>query len=692
MILALAAALLVGSPTVVVLERGPDFPTVRDTFVNASEPDRNYGRDWQLEAGDSRAILIDFDHLESRLGSGAKIVSAKLVLQKAGPGAATLKRCAVLADPWIEGGGRRALGQLGFTRPGTPRLELGTTWKVRGMSPTANEWQGRGAAGPSDAATISGATLVDHEDSVEITGLAGAVQQELDQPGGSFGFVLNVQTAAAFFSSDAPAGRPRLVLEVESGPVPKAPDLRFSPFTRSGDQLKFDIENGGGRESQKATLRVWQNGRRLADQQIPSLGSGEHASFAVSADLSKDHLDLAILHEGIEGSRANNSASYTGGGVDVGASADNLAAVSDAVRQMNEVWLPLSRTSFAPDGPRVRVNLIASATALAGDPVTGIRAALGLPDWRTCAMTKSGFPTDPYPGLAGGDRRDDTAFSPLLPLTYDIARNELAEDGSVQDENFLSMTDVAILERVASIPKSVIARLVDATGSPLAGSAVAIVDPERKVLAKLQTNADGYVNVDPQWFAGSMTGIVGVVATTKSGAASGTIKAWHAVDAAARAGRSLAMLKVGMVPLANASGTNVALRRPIIATSLESATTKVLTDDKTDEGISFDAGASFTLDLGRDHLIGSVQVVFTGPIRPSELRLSAWNTGQTEASQRPLATATSLGWLAQNYGAVEGSTRTVTLSFTTQPVRYLKVALGKGSASIVEIRALVPEN
>lgn len=90
---------------------------VRDTFISQAAPTVNYGRDWLLEGGPEKTIFLSFEGLAGLVPANMEIAEAELVLTKEF-GDAEGAKVRSLAQPWIEGGGRRGLATLGYERPG----------------------------------------------------------------------------------------------------------------------------------------------------------------------------------------------------------------------------------------------------------------------------------------------------------------------------------------------------------------------------------------------------------------------------------------------------------------------------------------------------------------------------------------------------------------------------------------------
>jgi hypothetical protein len=243
---ALALALAVPSePASVTLVRGGPgdaafrYWAVRDTFLDANEPDRNFGRDLLLEGGPQKTILIDFGDL-ARMTEGRSIIGATLVLnQEIGP-AVTSVDVRRIGKAWREGPFTRGLRNRTFSGDGVP-LPAGASWSRRDLADNAARWGSAGARDASDAIGIDGAKATSADGTLRIEGLAKAIEAARISPGVVHGIALRFREEVAFTSSDAPLRQPRLELTLgQPGSAPEIPDwpTKFASVT-SDDQPRL---------------------------------------------------------------------------------------------------------------------------------------------------------------------------------------------------------------------------------------------------------------------------------------------------------------------------------------------------------------------------------------------------------------------------------------------------------------------
>lgn len=234
----------------ITLVRGGEIPgrepgrywSCEDTTLDSAQPDENRGGDGILEGGPGKTILIKFGGLDRAIGPNRRVVSAKLVLKISGPDQPKLRAVHQMLVPWGEGP-IRTLGSLAPPTPGliaeTPRWS--STWKYRRAGSEPVSWQQTGANGPQDGIKIPTAALtVVGGDTCEISGLGPTVQTFYERWFRNQGFALTFDGATEFFSSNAGAPRPQLVIETEPAAPKTGPDLSVVLIERTPEFSRYD--------------------------------------------------------------------------------------------------------------------------------------------------------------------------------------------------------------------------------------------------------------------------------------------------------------------------------------------------------------------------------------------------------------------------------------------------------------------
>lgn len=700
MITVLAAAIL--APTSLELQRGADIGSglrywaVEDTFLDGGDQDRNYGRDALLTAGPGRMVLIRFGDLQRAIGGGRRVIEAELRLGIEIGSAPQLRAIARVLQPWGEGPGRRGF----FGRRDAPPAGQGpawsATWRHRHAEKQPIGWQRAGADGPNDLAPLQGATARVDGDELVIGGLGPAVQAMADAWYDNHGFGLQFANAVDFASSDAPQRRPRLLLKLEDSPAAAEPDLsvvgldvRAAP--NGAKDWVATIKNIGTSASRPCGGE-WRIGRRrtVPFQVVRALAPGESLEIILrttskpDADPRQTEVMAVVVPEGPDARRANNAAVSYENAVPVRLTASTadwraLAATfgvpeDDAFealfRLANDTVLPHSRFSFAPEGSLERLRLggllvvSESATPLrdATDWLRALFQAAGLSGYRDTHWDGAGTGLAPlrrtedlFPGLmGGGDTRDEGLLPEQLSLPYEPWRDPAILGAYLPSTDLLAATDVIQLAAwrgkagadrgswSGMIPKTTVVRVANAWNQPIADLEMEFFPAAGGTIPaipafKATTSARGVATL-PQPMDGANRLLL--VRATRGGVTEyGWLKAWHAVDAKARAGFDVAMVNL-VLPLPDQkvdTSANFALDR-LILDEAETAPARLATlvDGKADTVCEFAAGHKgwLEIDLGRDRPLGEVRLSFAGAGVWPEFDLRIYGTGERAAEAR----------------------------------------------------------
>ncbi len=390
---------------------------VEDTYLDATDPDSNFGGSFSLLGGPKQTILIRFGDLERIVGRDRRVRRAALVLTPVEVGTPALRSASRVLSSWTEGPLSTlaaALRKEEAKQPSDAAAQAprwSTTWNRRHAGELGAAWRQAGARAAEDAEPISGAELRPAEGAVSVEGLGPAVQTMIDRWYDNDGFALSFDQPIEFFSSQSPTGRPKLVLELEDSPKKSGPDLSVVSIDRTpeypasgpkawpadGEEVTYTahVKNVGTAASAPFTAEWVESGRSGATIQVQkSLQPGEETTFQTRRSFRMVKGDHRLLPVGLrihpaagDETEANDflEVQVDARPIDVAvppevASTLGIAPedwVQQQVRAWNDVVSPQSRYSFAPEGSleRVRVQAI-GVTILPADP--GVDATIQL--------------------------------------------------------------------------------------------------------------------------------------------------------------------------------------------------------------------------------------------------------------------------------------------------------------------------
>jgi len=484
-----------------------------DTYIDSQSPLENNGDSHVLEGGPGNTILLKFGDLET-LGRH-KVVKATLFLTPSAEGKPHLASIRSVNLPWGEGPMRRPF----FTNKALVAAPWSATWASRHSGVEGMEWQQSGATGPSDASTISGATLSDDGKEIAISGIEGAVQKMLDRWYDNNGFAIFFSAPTEFFSSKNVVSKPRLVLELADEAPSTGPDLSVTMIEakypdgvawppRDGTQVRYiaHVKNVG-HEPATGFAAAWSVREHLgASVEVSKpLAPGQDTTVEVTRPYqsnSNDHrqqgLGLRITPKGADATANNDYLEIQEGAIPVAAkqpvsnyhsfSGAPEDGVQESIRSLNNM-LAESKFSFAPEGVVERFRLD-PANAPKSDPSS---SQLPVPQqWLVDAglapyvklspkVTKLEGQdvlldsADRWPGLlGGGSTANDISVPGEIALPYVADYLEVFDLYELSGTGLLAATEVAQLndslgKQMArpKLPGTIIVRALDSDFEPL---------------------------------------------------------------------------------------------------------------------------------------------------------------------------------------------------------------------------------
>jgi hypothetical protein len=428
--------------------------------------------------------------------------------------------------------------------------------------------------------------------------------------------------------------------------------------------------------------------------------------------------------------------------------------IQHQVAVMNDVYLDRSRFSFAPEGARARLSIgkltiietgasipgktdgthqMVFAAGLPAGPtdrpfLAALGSAVGAPNLSGTEVTAAQNDVVPrgtadrYAGLMGyGDTRFEGMVPGMTVIPYEPYSNPVFDLNPLEPTGLFSATDVATLNgrldgtiaegALPPMPKTTIIRVFDLGGKPLPNVELNFFQTQNGRLANgapaftvvsgatgtaLLPNKDGLGPFGKLELNG--TNHTFLIRAVRNGVTEWAwIKAWQAMDTAARGTQAAAFLEARFnlpgAPLEN--GQNLAKER-IVTDNAQSLPAKLapITDEnpKTEATFSQKPGDWVEIDLGRDRTIGEIALLARPGKFWSKFDILAYATGQTPADALPWVKEVDFAWATGNRGdAVEGGNGVVSVPYRAQPRRFRYIRLvnrGGGAGELAEVKVI----
>lgn len=705
---------------------GPVKGPVEDTYIVQAQGDANFGRDLILVGGPGRAVFVR----DATLGmTGGRCESASLVMRVL-QGDGQVKSISRVLVPWGEGKGRRNLDLL------PPEMVGSITWKSSRAGESRWEEPGGGARKESEPVEGWKATATNGE--LRIEGLGPAVQKMIERGDRNYGFRIEFVNEVSLVSSEHLTDGPRF--EVKTAPAPASgADLEIMEISTSegakswpsdGTMVTWTakVRNSGDQPSTASTIEWSLNGARVSTADLAAIQPNQTASVEVKIPWKSNHKDhrqnqisAAVLAGSPDKTPANDWLSVGMNAVPVSGS-PNVKAVIDT---LNRHVLPQSRFSFAPEGVLERFRYVSSSD----------QAQINVTEEGSAASEiigkMAGLPKEMLvqPNGIGGahtafgitmDTRDDSLSIPGIPLPEYGWVDRFADQFPMPESGLLGKTEAALLNNMLgkigaerkplsfALPSSIIFRCFTATGTPLAAadfviSAINADGTPGKQLYKGKTMDTGAVfysaksagrdNIFDPIEPGSKSGFL-LIEATKNGQKEQKYLPWTLLFEDGQRGKSPAasiemrfQISDGAVDQENDS----ALGRPVEdGLSRFPAVLNSVVDGKLDTGVDMPkSGAPYWIevDLGRDKMIGEVELTFKGdPF--AQFSIVITKTGQTPDSGTP--------WIKEGNGlfraamSQQGTDGLVRLKYrgATSLGRYIRIVpTVNGPTQLVDVKA-----
>lgn len=715
----LLPALVVQSATV-DLYRGarlsaPGYWAVEDTYLDKSEANQDHGGGFTLTGGDGRTILIKFSDLARFVGKGRRVTAATLMLVPSGGEVPNLKSISAIDQPWGEGPATSLTRILNTieTQPTDVKPKVvasrgAATWNERRAGIAAWSSAGNPGGKPVEAKGEAG------EKAFEITGLAATVQGWLDRPWSNHGLSLSFAGNVEFFSSQAPSGRPRLVLTVEpfATTMQTKPDLAVVAITKDGPRWSARVRNVGTAPAPAAKATWWADGKPSPDVALDKpLGPGEETTVAYTgaeptADPQVPTLGLALTPATGDAASENDRLDVFAGGKPVNLKLAPGLNAAEVITVWNETVAPQSRFSFAPEGAKARVRLGTVETGADGaksllEALRQVGRQLGLPEIAPSPVVGRGS-EDLYPGLMGyGDTRFEGTIPGKLALPYEPYPDPPTETALLEPTDLLSASDVGRLSSPSDpfpMPRATLIRLTDLVGRSLAGLEVTLEQPGVPAV-KMTTSSGGTLILPSRGPDGPFgglkpdlsNGVITLRATQHGITETAFVKAWRLSDAFRRSGSPAVLMDIRMnlpmLPLESETD----LAKDKIATDStggEAARLAAITDDDdaTAAVLPDKPGSWVEIDLGRDRTLGEIAVrPGDGPFW-SRYDILVYSTGQRPEDALAWSSEPNSAWARRN----RAEAGWVSYRSPVQRIRYVRIVNRSGGPGTLAGFRVVP--
>lgn len=693
-------------------------------------PDANFGRSEIFISGPKHMVLIRPTDIRYQ-AQGRKVKSASLILPTSEVKAPAFNLVSLIRKPWFEGPGRA---------PGidTKEVRWAATWNHARSGKEGQKWQRAGLQGEQDVELLQGVSSSYVEGSVTLTGLGPALQQMIDQPDRAFGIAFTTQDRAQFLSAEFGTDGPRFVVEWDSPAKNDGPDLQVTEISQTspmptlpeeGASLTWEakVRNIGTQPSAPGTVRWTLRWDEQGTANLPSVGPGETAVATITLPYRRDadkrlwNLGARVEATG-DTNPDNNYKEVALGAIPVAlASGDGerQAALTQTIDFLNMHVFPMSRFGFAPEGVTERVRYVsdpARALRVVNPDQISVKSVvsslLGLPEivWNHTGATPPaalGLTADsrdewgyigaiPFPELYWPPR---ILGQPVMPVTGLLGRNESAALMALSGKNEANPLGSLQTANVLII------RLFDSGGRAIKNAKATIYQPKGAengpIIAETELTGGGSILLTPRSFKDSRETLFGPLAADGSNSwiyvefeANGDkVSRWisymQLLAETMRGAHSAASLEYRLMlpdfPINRAE--NMAKGRPAEDSyGRFPAELMALVDEDLTTSVDFPGEEGWVeFDLGRDRMVGEVELVFEGGTPWDSYAITVYNTGQEPSAARTWVNELNGAWraLAQEQ-AGDGRTR-VKYTGNSMNSRYLRVLKRKGAAKLAEI-------
>ncbi len=495
----------------------PRLP-VKDAVIRSDAPEANSGRDFILEVGPGKVLLIQDDSPSFLIPSSSEASEASLVIpiKEGTPQVVSVRR---LRKPWNEGQGWQ--GSNG--QPGT-----GATWRSARSGGEALRWAAPGAMGDEDSQAIEGWKAEIQGKKLIVSGLAASLNQTLRDPSRAYGYRIEFSSAAQIGSAEDRAGGPRFEFKTREAQGVRQISIReVLPLGEGRNILPGNWEAelvNQSRTDFKGLKAVWTVGDRVVSTQDFDLNGGESKKLTAALTGRSNYetpaeSQISFRVEGPEGSVGAVVHPWA-----ISVSNHSRAEMRDSVDRLNRWVLPFSRFSFAQEGvaerfrfagpkekPDIDLPLQAGLIGLEAETKILLEGAVGF-----YGQDRTGF------GISL-DTRDERLGIPGVPLPALGWGSRFADEGMDMPSGLLGRFEAGKLHLLVGVrgearsawrpnlPTSLVLRCFDQSGRPLNEVPLEVTSTRaasNEPLWKGKTMATGGAFLNPAAFSPSRPGLV----------------------------------------------------------------------------------------------------------------------------------------------------------------------------------------
>lgn len=495
----------------------PRLP-VKDAVIQAVAPEANTGRDFILEVGPGKVLLIQDDSPSMLVPERSEVSEASLMIpvREGAPQVASVR---VIRKPWREGEGWQGnSGQAG----------TGATWRSARSGSEVSRWATPGAGGDEDSLAIEGWKAEIQGKTLVISGLAESLNRTLRDPSRAYGYRIEFSTVGQIVSAEERTGGPRFDYKTKEAEGVRQISVREVVPTGEGRSALPGPWSAGivneSRTDFKGLKAVWTVGDRIVSTQDFDLNGGEAKTLSAELTGRVNHqtpADSQVAFR-IEGPGGSVGSVVHPWGVSV--SLDSASVLRQAVDRLNRWILPYSRFSFAQEGvaerfrfagpkekPDIDFPLPAGLRPVDVEVRNLLAAAIGVD-----RIDRSGY------GISL-DTRDERLGIPGVPLPALGWGSRFADEGLDQASGLLGRFEAGALHllhgvrgeaRTAwrpTLPTSLVLRCFDLSGRPLNEVPLEVTSRQAsgsEPLWKGKTLAQGGVFLNPAAFSPARPGLV----------------------------------------------------------------------------------------------------------------------------------------------------------------------------------------
>lgn len=676
----------------------PRLP-VKDAVIRSDAPEANSGRDFVLEVGPGKVLLVQDDSPSLLIPASQEASEVSLVinLRDGAPQVASVRR---LRKPWNEGQGwQGSNGQAG----------TGTTWRSARSGTEALRWATPGAAGDEDSLAVEGWKAEIQGKKLIISGLDESLNRSLRDPSLASGYRIEFSSVGQIVSAEDRTSGPRFNYKAKEAQGVRQISVReVVPLGEGKSSLPGTWEAGLVNQSSnefKGLKAVWTVGDRVVSTQDFDLKGGESLKLTAALTGRSNHetpaeSQIAFRVEGPGGSVGQVVHPWA-----MTVSLGSAGSTRQALDYLNRWVLPFSRFSFAQEGvaerfrfagpkekPDIDMALPAGLKGVETEAKNLLQAAVGLD-----RSDRTGFGITP-------DTRDERLGIPGVPLAALGWGSRFADEGMDTPSGLLGRFEAGKLHLLVGVrgearsawrpnlPTSLVLRCFDQSGRPLNEVPLEVTSTQaasREPIWKGKTMAQGGAFLNPAAFAPSRQGLLlgpedSLILTFSKGINRHQVSlSWpDLVEEGLRGPAAAASIEIRIPSLDAEIDTEVNLAEgKTVEDSLGRFPAQLagLLDGNPSTSVEMPGaeGGWIEIDLGRERPVAEIEILHEGDLWRA-FNIAYYGTSQTPGSAQ--------NWIQERESALRTKGGSTVYRGNLTLMRYIRlVPLGGSAAKIKEV-------